>query len=706
MHRLIAHPWSLRLPAHVVNGITVALGIGLLQWIFTALIGAHFAQLALSGAIYASLADLPGTPGRTWRRLLAAAAAGCTTAFIIALLKPFPLALGGGIVVITFVATLAMAWGPRAGSVSFAAILGIVFTMGLPPAQAALPLAGWHLLGVLAYLPWSLALTALLQPRYRRLALATVLDCSSRLLRSRAAIVATGPGKNATPMQLKTWVRDEAALALQLQAARDLLFDAADTPLARRETAALLHAIDLRDVLLTSRLDLDLLGTDSAALRLRRLLALQLRRFARALDGAQALLGGSNAAHPATRAARPLTTMLAPGRLAAGDPRARLLAALDDRLRHLGADVLRILALLRGGAEALPLSRRQLQEFVSPDGWPLAALGPHLSSRSTVLRLAARTALALGTAYGIGLALPWASHPQWLVLSVAVVLRGSLDETLARRDARVAGSVLGCLIVLLLACLPIPIAWSVAFVIAIGLAHGFALRHYMITAAAASVMALLQAHLVAPDAGFAIGERLADTFLGALLAWGFSYVLPAWERQHLPAAINGALLALQGYARSTLDLDDNGSVTQRLARRQAYDALSVVAGALQRSAAEPRTVRAPIRELSAFLDHAHQLMAGLSMVRLLLAQRGFEFDRVKTQACLADAAASLHKALALQSQPGSPLPSGVATGLDLLPLEAPELDLMPWLMRRLRVLVMDSAAVENGALVALAKLAH
>lgn len=96
---------------------------------------------------------------------------------------------------------------------SFAAILAIVFTIGLPAGQAALPLAGWHLLGALAYLPWSLAVTALLQPRYRSLALAAVLDCGSRLLRSRAAVVAATAANGATPQQLKAKISDDATRA-------------------------------------------------------------------------------------------------------------------------------------------------------------------------------------------------------------------------------------------------------------------------------------------------------------------------------------------------------------------------------------------------------------------------------------------------------------------------------------------------------------
>ena len=156
---------------------------------------------------------------------------------------------------------------------------------------------------------------------------------------------------------------------------------------------------------------------------------------------------------------------------------------------------------------------------------------------------------------------------------------------------------------------------------------------------------------------------------------------------------------------SALDFADQGSVAQRLARRQAYDALAAVATALQRGAVEPRAVRAPIPDLSTFLDHAHRLLAQLALVRLLLERRGMELDRVATDAGLAAAAAALQNALSLRGAADMPAPGAIAPGLDLLPPEAPELDLMPSLRRRLQMLVMDGAAVERGALAALARLA-
>jgi len=696
--------WMSRLPAHLVNGATVALGIGLHHLLFLGLAGPHAAQLALSGAIYASLADLPTTVGRSWRRVLAAALLGCGTALLISLLQPYPLVLGASVVLLTFAAMMTLAWGPRAGPLSFVVVLAIVFTMGMPDGQPTGELVGWHLLGALAYLPWSYLVISLLQRRYRSLALAAALQATAQLLRSRADLLEATDPDEAQAERLRAWISDEARLAERLQVARDLLFVASDRPRAHRETAALLRVIDLRDILLASRLDLDLLGDDAVARRVRVRLALQLRAMAAMLGAAEDTLRGGPPPAPPPPVPDSVATVFGEVSMPAGDARARLLPALVDRLRHLWDDLHRIQMLLRDGDETLPLSRGELRLFVAPEGWPLSALRAHAEMASPVFRHALRAGLALGCAYYIALVLPWASHPQWLVLSVAVVLRGNLEQTLSRRNMRVLGTMVGCLIVLLLARVPSTQALMVVFIGAVGLAHGFALERYLVTATAATVMALLQAHLVDPASGFPIAERVADTFLGAALAWGFSYVLPYWERRSLPQSIARALQALQDYAGHALRADPEGAVAQRLARRQAYDALGAVAGAMQRSSVEPARVRPPVEELTALLDYAQRLMAHLSMVRLMLARRSVELERPEAAAALQAAHASLQANLAVGGPPATTSFHPDASVLELLPVEPPTQDLLPWLLRRLQVTVRDSGEVARAARAALARL--
>ena len=111
------------LSSHVLNGLAAALGVGLIQLLVGSLAGAQAAALALSGAVCASLADVPNTVSRTLSRVPVAAVLSLCATLLARLLQPVPWAMGIGIVLVGFGAMMTMAWGLRAGAVSFAPIL-------------------------------------------------------------------------------------------------------------------------------------------------------------------------------------------------------------------------------------------------------------------------------------------------------------------------------------------------------------------------------------------------------------------------------------------------------------------------------------------------------------------------------------------------------------------------------------------------------
>ncbi|MDE2146608.1 MAG: FUSC family protein [Burkholderiales bacterium] len=714
-----------RLPAFAINGLTVAAGIGLIQLLVAAVAGPHAALLALSGAICTSLADMPVPAVRTWHRVSAAGVLSVAAALAMALLKPHPAWLGPGIAAITFVAMMTMAWGVRAGAVSFAPILAVVFSLASPAgADPVLPVVAWNAAGSAAYLGWSLLCARALARPYQRLALAEALRATVQLLQARADLIATPAAAPEARAAMRAWVLGEAALADRVQAARDFVF--ADPTPTSRPAAMLLRAIDLRDLLLASRLDLELLGDDAGSRWLLAQTAQALRHLGARLDAVDRALrgrappaGAAEAAEAATAAAGfDYAALYAQAPIAADDPRSRLLPALVMRLRAMDAVVDRIATLQQGASEALPLQPAELQRFVAPEGWPLRALWSQLHLASPVARHALRAALALGSAYVIGRHLPWASHPHWLVLSVAVVLRGNLEQTLSRRNARVGGTLLGCALVLALAGLHTPALLAGVFLLAVGTAHAFVLQRYWVSAGAATVMALLQVHAVNPALGFPVAERAADTLLGALLAWGFSYVLPSWERRQLPSAVEAALKALDDYAAHALRWPAAEGVQPRMARRRAYDALSALAATLQRSRAEPRGVQLPVAQVAAMIDHGQRLMAHLSMVRMILAGSGVGLEPAATLQALQRAQAALRECLQLPpaapaapplavAPPGPDDPAAPPAGPDdlaVLPAEAPSEDLMPWLQRRLQGLQRDARLVRSAAATALAQV--
>ena len=787
----------MRLPAHVLNGIAVSLGISLIQITMALAFGKYAALAAATGAICSSLADLPIAPARTWRRVGTGAVMAILSGLLVNLLRESGVAMGITVMFLAFFSAMALAWGLRAGPLSFIPILALIFTLAAPPPADVRALwihSGWTAVGALAYFLWAVLSSRVLQPRYRTLALAAALSALATLLRSRAALLSRS--ETGAPPPLQDWIRSQVALDERLQAARDLLFPAVGEPHTGPAIAVLLQAVEMRDTLLAGELDIELLGGDAPAHQLRDRLRIHGARVADAVEAmaralrdhgmtvpasaaspldetdietgepvlphpahhaatapaaaasaslaasvasaaatapsaavdatlaaadaavigeaaaqavAQAVPDVGPAADPASvaRNAAAAARAQAPARVplfASTDPRYPLAVAFYGRARQMVAVLARMQAALRGEPTPLPLAGDELQVFISTEGWPLAALRAQLNPRSPTFRHAVRLSLALGSAYFIGLALPWASHPHWLVLSVAVVLRGNLEQTLSRRNDRVLGTMIGCLLVLVLAQFGAPWLSTIAFLSAVGIAHSFTTARYLVTASAASVMALMQAHMAAPDAeNFGVVERIADTVIGAALAWGFSYLWPWWERRGIAKLNDRVLKSLRTLTSEVMRLPDPGKpdLKLRLARREVYEAVGAIASAAQRTGAEPQSVQVPMYALAEMLTRCHVLMAQLVAVRLLLARRGAQLDAAAAAKVLGDACAALNHALdnpgvGTSPQRGAPgaagapvVVAGTVPSEDVdhtaVPAALPDSAVLPWLRRRLQL---------------------
>jgi uncharacterized membrane protein YccC len=586
----------------------------------------------------------------------------------------------------------------------FSVIIGMVFSLARPNTSGVLSLTLAQGIGVVLYACWAGLSNRCLEPRYRSLAVHAVLEAAAAVLRARAEVLSGRHlgSENETEARFGQ-LREEVRLAELLQKARDVVHPAAQEPGAALDVALLSRVTELREILLTSRLDLELLGHDHAARFVRARLALGLRLLSERLAklARSQRLGGE----VAREQANPLPDLAEAATLVeSDDPRLRLLPSIANRLRYLNDEVENVQALLLGETTRGSLMPEELARFVEDgDDFPLEDLLRNFSLESPVLRHALRSSLAFMAVYLLAPMLPWTTRPYWLLLSVAVVLRGTLDDTLTRRNARITGTVLGCMLVTVL--VPaLPDAWlKVVFVAAVGVSHAFVNVRYLLTAVSATVMALLQAHFGTPLATHLVVERLLDTVLGALLASLFSYVLPSWERRTLPGAVQRALTSLCVYCERALTLGTVSRAEQRLARERAYDALGTLTAALRRSAAEPSRVRPPVAALVALLDHAQHLMAHLSSLQLLLARRAERLPRSETQAAIERARQKIQARLS-SSEPTA-TERGRAPSFGELPSAPIEREPLPWLLRRLEASVHDAGEAGIAARRVLAELA-
>lgn len=491
-------------------------------------------------------------------------------------------------------------------------------------------------------------------------------------------------------------VRQQAAIADVFQSARDLLYSqAAKAPPGSRTlrlTSALFQIVNLRDVVLACQLDIDSLPANAHAQRSLQVLAQTL------VHQADHLVAMALALRNDTRPPQPEPITEAPP-WPEHDTR---LISLGRRARHMvqiGQDIADSLAT---SSQPLPMNPTVLLTLVSPTDWTVGPLRAQLNWQSPVLRHALRATIAMGCADALSHWLPWTRHPHWLLMTVAAVMRGNLEQTLARRDARILGTLVGCVLASALLWLNPAAAWLFAVLaLSLSLAHGYVQRDYRITAASGALLALLQAHLFTSGhqpALFAAGERLADTLIGAGLAWGFSYLLPSWEQGRLPALVRRLLNAQAKYAHHVLRWHQGHAQSHQRshARREVYDVLWLLAQALERMKKEPKRARAWDIELETVLIRSHRLISQLAGIKSLLTMRQDELDPALIQPALQATEQTLAALLTRQAMTGET--SSLAPVAHTKPeLPAAHVAQRPWLLHRLSQTEDEARALAQAA---------
>ncbi len=735
LHRRLVQARRTLLSAAVLNGASVAVGMALVVALMHATFGVAAASNASVGTVIALIADNPRARRGKFSHLLAAPLLGLPLFLAVQLLRGHPVELGLLLVPATFLAFLSTAWGRAGMPVAAAVMFAMLLAMAPQPATSlheALLRTAWCACGAFLYVLYATASNALLNGRYRTQTMAGVLLSVAALMRTHAARFThapAGPGQAEDPGAVGNVLQRQAALAEQLQAARDLILESPSTPRRQRLADMLIVVLELRDRLIAGELDIERLQASQPAALVP--LAAMLHTMAGEVAALTDALLLGRTPQPASYHRAALQALREQAEAQAGaNPddgrvleRAALVRSVCVRVGDEDTAVRQLTALARGEQAAqLSAVRRGWQLFVSPAYWSIQPLLGVWHWRQPALRHALRAALALGAGYALARLLPWGSRDYWVLLTIVVVLRGSLAQTLERRNARVLGTLVGSgLAVGLLALHPPATVLLLLVVVAQGVAHAFVVRHYATTALAGSVMGLLLAHLLYSGDQPALDfiERVGDTLLGTGIAWAFSYVLPSWERHQVADTVRRVARAMGRHARFSLALATLAEVTGqpelawRLARREAYDALSALVLASSRALVEPRAVRPPIAALEQLQGHGYQLLGQLSAIQSILLLRRHRLQLDAVQPALDSAARVIEEALDM-TRPWQPpeTPSHPADDTPLLRSAVPEVlpdpfesDSSAWLLRRLALACRLAGAVRADADRMLAELA-
>ena len=478
--------------------------------------------------------------------------------------------------------------------------------------------------GGFAYIAFALLATVVTDASARRLVASESIREYSIYLRAVAAIF--DPKTNLEAAYAAA-IRQQAALAEQLQSARALLLVHARRGSERLSLAASIGILlDAFDALVAAQCDVAVIRDAPAAASLLKHIRATMRVGALDLDhlSLEILTTG-----------RPI---LPPDHQLAIDALEREAAKLEGRrpdrpaVDALGAAARQLVlalghirrlekALSDEKAAEAAIGGVDLAAFIPKRSYSLAALKPHFTFASPVLRYSLRLALAMMAGAVVAQFLGDSGHGNWVLLTISVVMRANYGLTRQRRNDRVVGTLIGCVLAAgAVAWLPVG-ALVAAHGLSLAVTHSFVRLNYMLTSVGASVTALVSLHLVQPGLPAPILARLVDTLIGAAIAHLFSYVWPHWEFFEAPGIATRLQAQLAAFAGVALRPDASPQ-EYRLARKNMIEALAALSDSAGRMSTEPTATRKGLDEMAALLIAAHGLVAELSAARLDARSRG------------------------------------------------------------------------------------
>ena len=628
--------------AHIENGLSVAIGVGLTGVSIGWALGFSAAIAAASGAVCVSISDRSDPlASKAW--IMGFAFAGAvfftglsgfarfnTTAFVIA-----TAATG-------LFAGLISAYGKWVLSLAMTCVLAFVFAMGqeLPTPSDAADHLMLTVLGAMGYTVYAMVVAWLFDDRGRRLLLAEAMHAFAAYLRAKAALYNPDTFGHGA---FRAMIDAHAALADRLQAARDSLLARRSHRMQLKRIDTLIALLDAFETVLSSDADLEALRGAAQSFPGGRDLMWRLNEFVgRMAEEVERLTLALRFRHGHTTPlrhaedARGLQAAVAEARDAApDDPVIHAFIATANKLVLADSMIANLAVVLDDATPPTSLAAMlDLDLFRQEAPHGIRVLLKQFRGRSAALRYAIRLSLAMTTGLGLTLIFPRFAHANWVLLTIALIMRANYSITSHRRWDRVTGTLIGCaLAVFFINTMPAAVL-LLFIVLAVGTSHAYGMVAYRVTAVGASISSLLLLHFVDPLVHPQFFERIIDTLIGAGLSWAFSYLLPYWERDDLPRTVEGLLKADTGFADAALRRV-HSPLAYRLARKETLDAVAQLSGAIRRLADEPNTNRRALASLGELLGANYLLASDLSSMPVLVKLRAQDLDAPAADAAIA-----------------------------------------------------------------------
>lgn len=565
------------------------------------------------GTLFMSMCDIPGNRRDKLIGSGIAIISLALTSFIIAASMSNPFYVALSVVIITFIFAMLSVFGNRLSLIGLIGTTLIAFTLGLHPKQPFI-FSFYIVAGAAWYAMISLTQIYLWPYRSLHHAIFEAIQGTAALMRLRARAYNEGfdlRDFNASniSLHLKLNARQELIRSLLL---RDRIAMSPDNQSGKKLLAAALDIIDLYEQVTAIHHDYGEIRTALAPTgalgkiqdvisQLTDLLEHSATQFSinKTID--------TNVTHhhdiekKIDELLHLSTKMPAEGR--------SLLAGIARNLKDISEIVKRLSISYRMQLSVNELIETEVyKDFIPETTVSWKNISAQFSIHAPVFRFALRLSLLCLIAVMPTLFFPGQRYSYWLLLTVVIVNRPGFGLTRKRNTERLWGTLMGLLIGILLAFVPVQVQLGLATFGLLGF-FLFNRTHYLWGVACVTVMVVLALNVYHGHVSQIISDRLLFTLAGCALSYVSIFIFPIWESLRISTLILNVLTASRHYlfcVASERKGFMNYYYRTKLARKEAYISFSYLSEALQSVRKEP---------LSNHID-----LAGLEDIQVLIYQ--------------------------------------------------------------------------------------
>ncbi|WP_237488254.1 FUSC family protein [Hufsiella ginkgonis] len=601
------------------DGLRIAFG-GLLPAVLFAQLGDLDMGINFSlGALTVSIADAPGPQVHKRNAMLF-----CTLFMIISLLltgliNAYPVLLAAEIMVLCFFFSMFNIYGVRAASVGTAALLIMVLNIDQHLTFHELLVHGGIMLGGCAwYMVFSLSITGIRPYRLAQQSLALSVRQVADYLRLKALFYDSDTPADETYKKL---ISQQITVHEHQDSTRELLFKSRllmkeSTNTGRQLVLVFVDVVDLFEQSMATHYDYQAIHKQYGRTGVLESLQSVIGKLADELENLAYYINNNQQPVPVYRFQPELEHLKIVIDQVESEHKVNnlVLKKILVNVRNIVNRLQKIYSYFNPTqlASAKIRSEADLSKFVSHQDYDPKLFLDNLSFKSSVFRYSVRLAIVAVTGYLASKLFPLGHHSYWILLTIIVIVKPGFSLTKQRNFQRVAGTIAGAAIgLLILAFVKDQNARFVFLLIFMILTYSFQRLNYVISVLFMTPYILIMFSFLGMGSLSTAQERIFDTIVGSVIAFTASYLIfPSWESRQLKGFMRALLISNYFYLQKAAYLlaGKLPDMTEyKLARKAVYVNSANMASSFQRMLAEPKSKQMNPKNVHKFIVLNHML---------------------------------------------------------------------------------------------------